>query len=687
MLRHFRVLLLGIVSDPDRRLSTLPLLSEAEWQRLRRAGNQVRPDNDFTRFGREEIEQAIPERFAQQAGRYPQRLALKSKSYALNYGQLHRWSHNVAQAIMARRGTEPERLALLFDHDAPMIAGLLGALQAGNTYVPLDTAYPVERLRYILADAQAGVVLTSTRHLALAQELSQDQLDLMNIDELPTGIDEHGKMADVTAQVSPDSPAYILYTSGSTGQPKGVLQSHRNVLYHIKNYSNALHICPEDRLSLIASYSFDAAVMDIFGALLNGASLHLYDIRGSGLVGLTEWLASEEVSIYHSTPTVYRYLLGTLAREQRFPHVRLLVLGGEAVTKRDVELYKKHFPPGCLFLNGLGPTESTLALQYFLDHNTELVGDVVPVGYPVEDTEALLFNEAGEEVSIYATGEIGLRSEHLALSYWRRPELTTEAFLPDPQGGNRRIYRTGDLGRIRFDGCFEFLGRKDAQVKVRGHRVELAEVEVRLLTHPSVSEAAVVDWTGDDGETTLVGYLVVNNGEAPAAGELRRFLKQQLPDYMLPSAFVLLDALPLTVTGKLDRRSLPKYRPGDTGPEQEITPPRTPLEMVLAETWAGVLGLRQIDVHSNFFELGGHSLLAMQIVSQIRDMLGVDLPLRHIFDAPTVAGLAEAVLEHCDKEQVERALKLHLEVAQLSDEEIDAMLAERDLLPSEDVLR
>jgi amino acid adenylation domain-containing protein len=342
---------------------------------------------------------------------------------------------------------------LLFEHGAPMIRRLLGVLKAGKTYVPLDASYPEQRLAHVLQDCAASAILTNRRNLALAQRLAGDALPLINTDELA---DDKEVLHNIEVLSSPDDAAYILYTSGSTGQPKGVVQSQRNVLGHIRNYTNNLHINAQDRLTLFSSYGFDAAVMDIFGALLNGATLYPIDIKEDGIATLSRKLVDNGITIYHSTPTVYRYFASTLQAGEKIPAVRLVVLGGEEVTTGDVELYKEHFAGHCLFVNGLGPTESTLTLQFFIDQQTPLSRNVVPVGYPVEDTEVLLLNEAGDEVELY--GEIAVRSPYLALGYWQQPELTRAAFRPDHVDERERIYRTGDMGRLLPDGTLAFCG-------------------------------------------------------------------------------------------------------------------------------------------------------------------------------------------------------------------------------------
>ncbi|QLE40077.1 amino acid adenylation domain-containing protein [Nostoc sp. C052] len=636
MLSHYQSLLESIVANPEQKISTLPLLTETEHDYLKNCGNIVHPSNPFIEFHKQDIEQSIPARFQEQVRKYPQNIAVHTKNYNWTYSELNSRANQVAQAILQQSTFAEARVALLFEHDAPMIAGILGALKAGKTYVPLDPSYPLERVVSILEDSQANTVITNNNNLAYAQELARGVISVINIniDKINFTSTSH----PVTPEISPNTIAYILYTSGSTGQPKGVIQNHRNVLHFIRNYTNNLHINEQDGLTLLSSYSFDAALMDIFAAVLNGATLYPINIKEEGLTHLFEVLQQQKITIYHSTPTLYRHFVSTLSKDEKLPQIRLVVLGGEEVIKTDVDLYKKHFSDECIFVNGLGPTESTVTLQYFINQQTEITRNTVPVGYPIEETEILLLNEAGDKTDIY--GEIAIRSPYVALGYWHQPDLTQVSFLPDPEFSSRRIYRTGDLGRLRRDGSIEFLGRKDFQVKIRGFRIELGEIEAAIAQHPSVRETVVIAIADIPGEKYLVAYVVAT--EIVTSDELRHILKQKLPDYMVPTSFVFLDSLPLTPNRKIDRRALPKSELHQQILDKYVAP-RTPVEEMLAQIWAQVLKVEQVGIHNNFFELGGHSLLATQLVSRIRNIFRVELPLRSLFAAATVAELGHLI--------------------------------------------
>jgi natural product biosynthesis luciferase-like monooxygenase protein/amino acid adenylation domain-containing protein len=634
LLRHYTTLLRAIASDAELRLSAVPLATDDELRAMRSRGNTVSVTREFGEFAAEEIDQTIHRRFAAAVAAHAERPAIRTPRHAWTYAQLDAASDRAARAVVASAGAG-ERVALLFEHDAPMVAGMLGALKAGKTYVPLDPQYPRERVSYILSDSGATMLLTNDRNLALAQELAGGDVPVVSVDS--------ADLPEVSIPVdagTPDAPAYILYTSGSTGQPKGVVQSHRNVLHHIRAYTNALHLSADDRLSLFSSYTFDASVMDIYGALLNGALLAPFDWKDDSALDLPGWVREEGITVFHSTPTVYRQLIGSLAETEVLNSVRLVVLGGEEAQRRDVDLFRRHFTADAIFVNGLGPTESTLALQYFIDRNTAVERSSLPVGYPVADTDVRLMTPVGEQVAVYGAGEIAIRSRHVAMGYWGRQDLTDAAFMVE--GDGTRTYRTGDLGRRLANGEIEYLGRKDFQVKIRGHRVEIGEIEVRIRRHDEIEESVVVARQDARGDNRLIAYVVPRSmDDAPSAAELREHVRGGLPEYMVPAAFVALDALPLTPNGKVDRRALPEPELLDAraGGAQ----PRTPTEEVLAGIWAEVLGLETVGRDDAFFELGGHSLLATRVMARVEQAFGVKLPLRAIFEHGTVAGLAERI--------------------------------------------
>jgi amino acid adenylation domain-containing protein len=600
---------------------------------------RVHPTNAFIRFAKEETEQSIPQRFEQQASCYPDRLAVKTRNDQLTYAALNKVANRVARALLAQRGAGAESIALLLEHDASMIAAILGVLKAGKVYVPLDPSFPYARNAYILDDSQAGLIITNNENRSLGESLSENRHSLINIDEISATLSDE----NINLSISADNLANIIYTSGSTGQPKGVVQNHRNALQVAMRYTNGLQIGAEDRLTLLQSYSVAGSVSNMLGALLNGASLFPYNVKEVGLIELADLLIDEEITVYHSVPTVFRQFANTLTGKEEFPELRLVRLGGEPVHAEDVQLYKKYFPSDSIFVNSYGASEAASVLRYCVDKDTEISDAMVPVGYPLGDIEILLLDDDGKAVGFDQVGEIAIKSRYISPGYWRKPDLTRATFITDPQDEGERIYRTGDLGYMQLDGCLVVTGRNDFRVKIRGFRIEVAEIELALRGLTKIKEAAVVAHEDQRGEKQLVAYVVPEPEQAPAISELRAFLKDKLPDYMVPSAFVVLETLPLTPNGKLDRLALPA--PSLSRPELDthFVAPRTPAEEQLVGIWEEVLGLERVGIHDDFFELGGHSLLATRVVSRVRGALRAELPLRYLFETPTVAGLAERI--------------------------------------------
>jgi amino acid adenylation domain-containing protein len=593
------------------------------------------PSGTFIEFKKEQIDQSITARFEQQVRRYPHRLAVKTTSHKLTYEALNQAANCVARAILAQRETGEEPVALLLQQGAPIIASILGVLKSAKFYVPLDLSYPKARTAYMLEDSGADLIVTNTQNLALAKELARNRCRVINFDELDLNL----SVENLHLCISPDNLAYLIYTSGSTGQPKGVVQTHRNVLHDIMNYTNAFHICRDDRLVTLTAYSFADTVRTTNAALLNGASLYPLDVREEGLTHLAEWLIEQEISIYRSVPTTFRHFINTLNGNEQFPNLRLVYMAGEPVCKMDVDLYKRHFSPNCIFINGMGSTECLTYRWYYIDKESTISGNNVPVGYQLEDMGISLLDESGNEVGRNQIGEIAVRSRYLFPGYWRKQDLT-RAYAESEE---ERTYRTGDLGLMLEDGCLLHMGRKDFQVKLRGHRIEVAEIEAALLSLGRIKETVVTLREDQQGEQRLVAYMIAAEKPAPAIPTIRRALTAKLPGYMIPSAFLMLGAFPLLPNGKVDRRALPT--PASTRSDL-LTPfvaPQTPVEEVLAGIWAEVLGLEQVGIYDNFLELGGDSLLATKLISRVISVLHVEIPLRFLFESPTVTDMAMVI--------------------------------------------
>ncbi|MGK7902449.1 MAG: amino acid adenylation domain-containing protein [Hormoscilla sp.] len=705
-----------------------------------KAGSEPR---SFVEFKKEDIEQSVPDRLGQMVERYPDRIAVKSRTTTLTYAELDKGSNRVARMVRNKQGDGVEPIGILTQKGAGFISTVMSLLKLGKIYVPLDPDFPRQRLTQIIEDANMKALLTNSKNMALAEELVPSGCQLINIDE----VDESISSDKLELSIPPETPAFIMYTSGSTGRPKGVFHNHRNILHNAMNNINAMKISADDRMTMLYSHSVLGSIRGISSALLSGASLYPFNVKKEGLINLVDWLIKEEITIYHSVPTLFRHFTSILRGTRQFPKLRLIVLGGEAVSLKDVELYRQYFNSNCILHTGLGATEAGIIRQYNIDKDTQIEGSRVPLGYAAKDMEVLLLDETGGEVEPGQVGEIWVRSEYLALGYWQDPEKTAASFIQDPFGGPGRIYRSGDLGKLLPDGRLVHQGRKDFQVKIRGFRVELLEIERALLDHETVKEAVVVGKEDRSGELCLVAYIVPVSmpdrfpyqrdlqvelsektinlktedishdsigvigitsifcegqevrlhlqlpGESsllwlkgtvvwvqePRArikfqlspdektqvdrsiqylceaegyfkflqstivGNLRNHLKQVLPDYMVPGAFVLLESLPLTANGKINRLALPE--PDDLHPElaEDFVAPRTEVEQELAEIWGQVLGLETVGVEHNFFELGGHSLLATKVMSRLQESFGVKLPMTTLFELPTVAALGDRI--------------------------------------------
>jgi len=495
------------------------------------------PTGTFVEFPKEEVEQSIPVRFEKIVARCSDRVAVKDKSQQLTYELLNKTANRMARSLLAQRGKGEEPIAVLFEQGPLGIAAVLGVLKAGKMVVPLDPCYPRASIRYTIEDSQAALIVTNSQNFSLASDLAKNAARILNVDD----IDSNFSTEDLETAISPDALAYILYTSGSTGQPKGLVQKHRNVLHQIRNNTNTLHICADDRLTLFTSVT-GQAINTMLVALLNGASVCSFNIKEEGPTYLPAWLRQQEITVYSSVATVYRSFVAGLLAGSQFPSLRIIYLGGEPVYKADIELYKNFSPPGCVYISRFGISEAGSVSYYFINKKTIIAGDSVPVGYAAEDMQLLLLDDDGQELGGNRTGQIAVKSRFLSPGYWRRPEATRAAFLNDPRGGDDRVYLTGDLGRMLPDGCLIHCGRKDFRVKVRGYGVEPAEIERALLGIDTVKEAVVVGQDFIPGEQRLVAYLVAKRDTAPTISTVRRALAQKLPSYKIPSAFIMVEA-------------------------------------------------------------------------------------------------------------------------------------------------
>jgi amino acid adenylation domain-containing protein len=666
LLSHYQNLLEGIAANPDARLSELPLLAEGERHQLLVEWNQTQ--QDFPR------NKCIQELFEEQVERTPEDIAVVFEEEELSYAELNRHANQLAHRLR-KLGVGPEVIVGVFaERSVEMVVGLLATLKAGGAYLPLDPNYPADRLNFMLGDARPGLVLVQG---SLAAKLPQYAGEVVFLEDdfaaksdanptnrtQPENLAEWGTIARCPTRnpisgVSPENLAYVIYTSGSTGRPKGVMVRHRGVCNRLQWVQENLPLGSGDGMMLKAPLTFDVSVSEVFWPLMSGARLVVArgGLQGDGRY-LIETICKQAVTTLELVPAMLAALLED-KEVGRCSSLRRVICGGEGLAADLQQRFFRALPHAELY-NSYGPTEATIDVTFW---KCELGAQDTnpPIGRPIANTQAYILDRAMQPVPVGVGGELHIGGVQVARCYLARPELTAEKFVPNPFGAGR-IYKTGDLCRFRSDGAIEFLGRMDQQVKLRGLRIELGEIEAVLKEHPAVRECVALVRQDKTGSSSKLVCYVVARGVSP--DELRQHARKTLPDYMVPSAFVFLEELPLTANRKLDRRALPE-------PEYQVEQfiePQTPLQRQLATIWQDVLGVERVGLESNFFELGGHSLMATQLIARVRDKFKINLPLVKVFESPTVSDLS------ADIEQI-----LVAEVEAMSEEEIQCLL---DCLP------
>jgi amino acid adenylation domain-containing protein len=628
LLNHFSTLLGGIVADPNQRVSDLPLLTARERARLLFDFNDTQQDLRAC--------STVQELFETQVKNRPDAPALKFEGQTLSYAELESRSNQLANYLRAR-GVRPETLvAVLLERSLDQIIAILAVLKAGGAYVPIEVSYPPERRSFVLQNSGAKILLT---HEEFTSGLLDNGLEVIALDRDGSLISS-ASAEPVQSGVADDNAAYMIYTSGSTGQPKGVLVNHRSLVNSILAMGN---ICPEPVTGTLLqmSYAFDGSLLSIFGALSKGACITLCsEGQQADIEQMARLIAEHQTTHLWSVPSFYTALLEHAAPQQ-LESLRSVFVGAEACSPQLVERHYKLVPQARL-LNIYGPTEAAV---WSTAHQCRRINEEqhVPIGKPASNMQVYLLDQYLQPVPIGIAGRLYIGGLGLARGYWNRPELTAQAFIPNPYATEpgERLYRTGDIARYQENGELVWLGREDEQVKVRGYRVELGEIEAALAHIPWIRSAVVIARANSDGQQHLVAYVVAGEQQpsAPLA-ILREQLKEKLPEYMVPSSFVFLETLPLTATGKVDRRALPEPEAGRDTVVQDFVAPRTPVEETLARIWSEVLKIEKVGIHDDFFDLGGHSLLATQLISRVRENFNVDLALRLVFESPTIAGLA-----------------------------------------------
>lgn len=661
MVASFKTVLHGIALNPDAEIQSLPVLTETEKRKLLIEWNQTSQP-----YASDDL---IHRLFERQAERTPERPALACEDETLSYRELNARANQLARYLQ-RRGVGPEvRVGILMQRSVETVVAMLATLKAGGAYLPLDPSYPAERLGFMITDAQPRVVVTKS---SLLQLLPQSMRHVVCVDRER---DEIGRESaeNFSVEVSPANVAYAIYTSGSSGRPKGVLVSHHNLL-HSTSARQLYYREPVRAFLLLSSFSFDSSVAGLFWTLCQGGKLVVpEEADHHDPAYLLKICERNNVSHLLCLPGLYRLLLEQA--NARLASLKTAIVAGEKCPLDVVRRHHTSLVEVPLF-NEYGPTEATVWSSVY-ECRRDVNRDNLPIGRPIANTRIYLLDSRLQPVPPGVAGELYIGGGGVARGYLNHPELTAERFIPDPFSGERggRLYRTGDLARYLADGDLEFLGRKDFQVKLRGYRIELTEIESTLAEHMSVQQAAVVIREDPQRNSQLVAYIVRRPGMDVTASEVRDHLKSRLPEYMLPVGFVTLDSLPLTPAGKIDRKALELYGSVKPHTSSEYRAPQTALEKVLAGIFSDVLGAARVGAFDNFFELGGHSLLGTQVVSRIREIFQIELPLRRIFEEPTVSGLAQVLLrDPAEQTRIQRMAELLMQFSSISEEQAEKLL-------------
>ncbi|WP_436866196.1 non-ribosomal peptide synthase/polyketide synthase [Bacillus fungorum] len=626
MTLHYVTLLESAVSNPDQKISRMSMLTTSERKRLLTDWN-----NTTAEYPREKC---IQDLFEEQVANTPDAVALKEGGKCLTYAELNHRANQLAHYLQKRGVSSQSMIGLSVERSIEMIIGMLGIIKAGGVYVPLDACYPEERLRFMLEDSNVSLLITQ-----------KDMMGRLPFDEdLTLTLDfEWDKISQESTEnpvhgLTGEAPVYINYTSGSTGRPKGVVIPHRGVLRLVKNV-NYVNLSSEETLLQFAPISFDAATFEIWGSLLNGAQLVIYPYEKASLEELGQVLQRYEISTLWLTAGVFHQMVEYHLEDLQ--GVRQLLAGGDVISPAHVRKVLDKLD-GCCLINGYGPTESTTFTCCYPMDNVEQILKTVPIGRPISNTQVYVLDKSLQLAPVGVPGELYIGGDGLALEYLNRPDLTEERFIPDPfsDDSSSRLYKTGDLVRYLADGNIEFLGRADNQVKIRGFRIELGEIEAVLAQYPHVEDVVVMVHETTSGDKRLVAYVVSAQEHELAVKGLLHYVKDNIPEYMVPHIVVTKESLPLTPNGKVDYKALSALELENKDLTEAYIPPRTNVEEEIALVWSQVLDIRRIGIHDNFFDLGGHSLVATLVVSRLREVFDICLDVRSIFTYPTVATLA-----------------------------------------------
>ncbi len=634
----------------------------------------------------------IQKLFQQAVETFGSNIAIDCVDKQLTYAELGDTVNNLASCLISAGASKGSIVAILAQDPADVIAAIIGVLQAGCVFVPFDPDIPEKRLQAMVSKAAPEWFVIESRFIEKTSAIwpkDAPKAKVICLDGPPANGDrynnllqfdrlEHPGVKSPTVLLDPSDMCYIFFTSGSTGQPKGIAGQLAGINHFVKWETDTFDVGEGTRVSQLTTPSFDAIMRDIFVPLCTGGTVcappgkdTIWDARK-----LSDWIDRQNVHLVHCVPSLFRSIVNEPLDPKAFSSLRYILMAGEPLLPADVKKWTEVYGERVQLVNLYGPSETTMVKLFYFVQRSDQDRPSIPIGKPMKGAKALVLDTEGKPCPPGVIGEIYIRTPFRTLGYYGQPELTKEVFVQNPfnQNPDDVIYKTGDLGRVLEDGNFEFLGRKDRQVKVRGVRVELEEIESLLRDHGSVKDVAVVNQQDLNGSEYLCAYVVLDPAvESDALGD---FLSAYLPGYMVPSVIMPLDALPRTISGKVDRRALPV--PSSLQPEERATPyvaPRTPIEEKLADMWSQLLGVECVGIHNRFFDLGGHSLLATQALSRVREAFGVEVPLGIFLDTPTIANLALVIIktqaEQEDDEAIARAIE---EIKQLSDEALESLL-------------
>jgi amino acid adenylation domain-containing protein len=675
-LRHYLNLLEAFVENPYQSVHSARMLSEQEQRQILVEFNRTETPYPTDRF----LHQLIEE----QARLTPDSMAVIYEDQQLTYSELNRRANHLAH-FLRRSGVGPEVYVGVCMERAPeMVISLLGILKAGGAYVPIDPTYPKERVAFMLADARVAVLLTQSK---LVDQLAESGSRIVCLDtdwQIVAGEPQ----TNPRVEIEDDNLAYMIYTSGSTGKPKGVMISHAGIRNRILWAQDRYKLDQNDRVFQKTPFSFDPSVWEFLLPLTAGGSIALAAPGGQRDPGyIVKKIAQTKATMMHIVTPMLRAILLTEDLES-CRDLRLIIVGAEQVQFEDQERFYERLPWATLE-NLYGPTEASIDVTYWKCTRAR-EGRMVPIGRPIANVKIHILDKQLAAVPVGMNGELHIGGINLMRGYHNQPDLTAEKMVPNPYGERgERLYKSGDLSRYREDGEIEFLGRMDTQIKIRGYRVELGEIEAALARHAAIREAVVISREDKPGQQRLVAYFVPAAGQTVSAGELRVALKQSLPDYMIPAVFMQLDALPLHTNSKLNRKALPAPEEIESESDTAYEAPRSSLERLLADIWMEVLSVDKVGIHDDFFEVGGQSILATQFISRVQQVVPGKVPLQAIFETPTIAGLADFITRsqpEQDEDQKVALAELFAEIQELSEEEVQELLRAEQMESSEEEL-